>query len=97
MTNEENQLNPKQLFVISTISRKDIAGLLNRHLKPGITRFKWNDPRLTDSVCESIAQLIHEYDDNQSYDEFYYTLKCELDELVEGACDSAAKDAIEQF
>lgn len=64
--------DPKQLFTISTVSRKDIADLLNENIDKKTDMFTENDPRLTDKVCREIAGLI-------------YDAECQVDELDEAA------------
>lgn len=63
--------DPKQLFTISTISRKDIAEMLNTSIDAAgatdVDTFKKDDPRLTDEVCREIADLI--YDADGAHDE----------------------------
>jgi hypothetical protein len=58
--------DPKQLFVITTISRKDIAEMLNNSIDAAgatdVDRFKRDDPRLTDKVCREVANLIYDAD-----------------------------------
>lgn len=65
------KLNPKQLFVISTISRADIAEMLNNAIDAAgatdVDAFRKADPRLTDEVCKEIANLI--YDADSAHDE----------------------------
>ncbi len=56
--------DPKELFTISTISRKGIAELLNNAIDAAgaidVDRFRTNDPRLTDKVCREIADLLYD-------------------------------------
>jgi len=57
--------DPKQLFVISTISRRDIANALNDAIDNAasdVPKFKPNDPRLTDEACRAFAAQVHEED-----------------------------------
>lgn len=65
------KLNPKQLFTISAISRRDIAEMLNSSIDAAgatdVDSFKKDDPRLTDEVCKEIANLI--YDADGAHDE----------------------------
>lgn len=60
------KLDPKQLFVISQISRADIAKMLNDSIDAAgasdVDRFKRDDPRLTDEVCKEIADLVYDAD-----------------------------------
>lgn len=48
--------NPKKLFVVSAISRADIAKRLNESL--GRRVFKRDDKRLTDKICTKYAALL---------------------------------------
>lgn len=65
------KLNPKQLFIVSQISRADIAKTLNDSIDAAgatdVDRFKRDDPRLTDKECEYFAALI--YDADGAHDE----------------------------
>jgi hypothetical protein len=58
------KLDPKQLFIISAISRKDIAEMLNdsafRSGRVDVDRFTRHDTRLTDAVCREVADLIYD-------------------------------------
>lgn len=64
------KLDPKQIFTISTISRKDIAEMLNNAIDAAgasdVDRFSKGDPRLTDGVCREIADLIYDADSSHS-------------------------------
>ena len=57
--------DPKKLFVISAITREQIAELLNEALDccgpegdDGIDRFTSDDPRLTNENCQAIADRL---------------------------------------
>lgn len=81
--------NTKKLFIISAVSREQIAELLNDALDccgpegdDGIDRFTANDPRLTDENCQAIADRLHDATDTSEDDER------SMIELVEEADDN---------
>ncbi len=81
--------DPKKLFVISAITREQIADLLNEALDccgpegdDGIDRFTSDDPRLTDENCQAIADRLNDASDTSEDDER------SLIELAEEAADN---------
>ena len=58
------KLDPKQLFVISAITRKGVAEMLNDSIEASgakdVDRFTRHDPRLTDDLCREVADLIYD-------------------------------------
>lgn len=80
--------DPKKLFVISAITREQIAELLNDALDyaQGVTdtveRFTTDDVRLTDENCQAIADRLNDSSDTSEDDER------SLIELAEEATDN---------
>lgn len=74
MAKKSSKLDPKKLFVISAISRAQIAELLNDAydccgvIDPSML-FDENDPRLTDENCQAIADRLHDSSDTSEDDE----------------------------
>jgi hypothetical protein len=61
-----------KLFVISAITRDDIANLLNDALDcadSDVPQFEENDPRLTDENCQAIADRLNDATDTSEDDE----------------------------
>ncbi len=64
--------NPKKLFVISAITREQIAELLNDamdYVGSGTPKFTKDDPRLTDGNCQAIADRLCEATDTSEDDD----------------------------
>jgi hypothetical protein len=60
------KLDAKKLFVIMTVSRESIAEMLNCALEDTdgsmdhVNHFSEDDPRLTDEVCQDIANTLYD-------------------------------------
>lgn len=60
------KLDPKKLFVIMTVDRETIAEMLNAALEntdgsmDHVNHFSEDDPRLTDEVCQDIANSLYD-------------------------------------
>ncbi len=58
------KLDPKKLFVVITISRESIAEMLNCALEDreddDFEHFEDDDKRLTDKVCQDIADTLYD-------------------------------------
>lgn len=55
--------DPKKLFTVITVSRSDIASQLNAAIAmtgTDIAEFEDNDPRLTDKVCQDLADKLYD-------------------------------------
>lgn len=62
--------DPRELFIIISLTRADIAAELNQHLRVPIGP---DDPRLTSSLCQKYADMWRDYylgnDEDESDDE----------------------------
>lgn len=63
---KSKKLDPKKLFVIMTVSRATVAEMLNNALEDTegemdhVIHFSEDDPRLTDKVCQDIADTLYD-------------------------------------
>lgn len=71
--NKPKKLDPEQVFIIQTVTREAVADTLNGVIQSegwDVPEFTPDDPRLTDDVCQAIADGT-----NEAY--------CEVDEVVD--------------
>lgn len=58
------KLDPSKRFVIQTVSREDIADMLNEAIEASgtssVAEFADDDARLTDEVCQDIANSLYD-------------------------------------
>lgn len=83
-----SRLPATKRFEVSAISRGEIASLLNAAIagcKAKVKRFRPDDPRLTDKLCEAFAWSVNDQ------------LSLDGDEDVEEAQRDVAVDTIEEF
>jgi hypothetical protein len=57
-TKKAKKLNPKQVFIVRSVTRAEVAETFNDIIECNalkLTNFTDTDPRLTDEVCERVA------------------------------------------
>lgn len=94
--------DPEELFVISTISRKDIAGELNSIVEMEAAEngeqpvlIAENDPRLTREFCQEYADRMHSIDEDFPDEDKASSMHHELaEEMLEKLREQSIADAI---
>ncbi len=72
---KSKKLDPKKLFVVSTVSRETIAESLNDaldHIGSDVARYSPDDLRLTDQTCQDIADALYSVSADSTDEEYGY-------------------------